>query len=187
VSEPALPEKVVSLHRVLEESGVAHAFGGALALAYYGEPRTTHDIDLNIFLTARRSRRAFDALDSIGVTVALDAPRRTSMQRDQQLRVTWGRTPVDLFFSSLPLHRAMAAAARTVPFGTTTIPILSAEHLVVCKVVFDRRKDWLDLEQVLLLSESLDRAEVTHWLNEVIGADDHRAVRFARLAHEFGR
>jgi hypothetical protein len=187
VREPSLPDKVVSLHRVLGEAGVAHAFGGALALAYYGEPRTTHDIDLNIFLTARRSRRALDALGSIGVSVALDGPRRAAMQRDQQVRVTWGRTPVDLFFSSLPLHRAMAAAARTVPFGTATIPILSAEHLVVCKVVFDRRKDWLDLEQVLLLSGTLDRAEITRWLDEVIGADDHRARRFARLATEFGR
>ena len=34
-------------HRV---SAIPHAFGGALALAYYAEPRATIDIDLNVFV-----------------------------------------------------------------------------------------------------------------------------------------
>jgi hypothetical protein len=183
----SLPQKVVDVHRALDAVGIAHAFGGALALAYYGEPRTTHDIDLNVFVTAARARRALEALASIGVDTDLDAAKQAAMRRDEQVRVSWGRTPLDLFFSSVPLHREMAKAAGTVPFGPTTIPILSAEHLVVCKVAFDRRKDWLDIEQVLLVCEPLDTVEIARWLDELLGHDDRRSRRFRGLAAEFGR
>ena len=183
----SLPQKVVEVHRALADAQIDHAFGGALALAYYGEPRTTHDIDLNVFVTAHRSKRALDALASVGVDTALDPASRAALHRDEQARVTWGRTPLDLFFSSVPLHRAMATATTSVPFGRSTIPILSAEHLVICKVAFDRRKDWLDIEQVLLVCDPLDVAEVTRWLDELLGADDRRTRRFVKLAVEFGR
>jgi hypothetical protein len=33
--------------------------------------------------------------------------------------------------------------------GPVQIPILSPEHLIVCKVVFDRPKDWLDVEEMI--------------------------------------
>ncbi|MEW6583123.1 MAG: hypothetical protein AB1416_10230, partial [Actinomycetota bacterium] len=98
-----------------------------------------------------------------------------------QVRVMWGASPVDLFFDTIPFHAACARGARTVPFGDDEIPILSAEHLVVCKVAFDRRKDWIDIEQVLLLTAGeLDVGEVRRWLREILGARDPRTRRFDR-------
>ncbi|MGQ0465928.1 MAG: hypothetical protein ACT4QG_11470, partial [Sporichthyaceae bacterium] len=49
ISEPGLLDKVVSIHEALDDAGIAHAFGGALALAFHVEhPRATADIDVNI-------------------------------------------------------------------------------------------------------------------------------------------
>ena len=45
------------------------------------------------------------------------------------------------------------------PFGPDTIPILGPEHLVVCKAVFNRPKDWLDIEQVLATVDGFDAAD----------------------------
>ena len=42
------------------------------------------------------------------------------------------------------------------PSAATTVSILSPEHLAVCKAMFDRRKDWLDIEQMLIASDDLD-------------------------------
>ena len=62
------------------------------------------------------------------------------------------------------------------------IPILSAEHLIVFKAVFDRRKDWLDIEQVLFLNAGdVDRAEITGWMHRIVSPTDQRMVRLARL------
>ncbi|MGH9185196.1 MAG: hypothetical protein ACRD0U_05185 [Acidimicrobiales bacterium] len=179
MTKPSLPEKVVSVHDALVRAGVAHAFGGALALAYYAVPRATVDIDVNVFLPPDEAPRVLDVLAAIGVDVAGAKPER--IQRDGQVRLRWGANPVDVFFSSLPLHDAMAAAARLLPFGEDELPFLSAEHLLVCKAVFDRRKDWLDIEQMLFARDVLDVAEIRKWLTRIAEDGDQRVRRLEQL------
>ena len=68
---------------------------------------------------------------------------------------------------------------RNVPFGDASIPILAPEDLLVCKTVFDRRKDWIDIDQILALTAGdLDLDDVRRWVIRIVGADD---VRLARL------
>jgi hypothetical protein len=178
---PSLPEKVSAIHDRLDQAGIPHALGGALALAYYAEPRATIDIDLNVFVPPEDYPRVLDALGPLGVGDSVDA---AVFERDGQCRLWWGRNPVDLFFAKLPIHDAMRREARTVPFGDDELPILAPEHLTTCKAIFDRPKDWLDIEQILASVEHLDMAEIERWLDEIIGADDPRAQRFDRLAAE---
>ncbi len=59
--------------------------------------------------------------------------------------------------------------------------MLSPEHLIVCKAVFNRPKDWLDIEQVVVAVEELDGDEVRSWLVRILGAGDERVERFAGL------
>lgn len=44
---------VIEVHDVLERGGLAHAFGGALALAHVAEPRGTVDVDVNVFAPSK--------------------------------------------------------------------------------------------------------------------------------------
>ena len=178
-SEPGLADKVVLLHDALDEARIAHAFGGALALAYYAEPRATVDIDINVFVGGDGFAAVLEALSAFDIS---RAPSPAVVDRDGQARVWWGRNPLDLFFSYDPVHDAMRAQARTVPFGERGIPILAPEHLVVAKVAFDRPKDWLDIEQVLVISPALDIDEIRRWLDHLMAADDRRVVRFNGLA-----
>lgn len=178
MSEPSLPDKVVAIHEGLRGARIGHAFGGALALAYYAEPRATIDIDLNVFVAPDRHGAVHAALLPLGVADEVDA---AALARDGQCRWWWGRTPIDLFFAYDELHDAMRREARKVPFGETAIPILSPEHLTVCKAVFDRPKDWLDIEQILVCEADLDVAEVERWLTRAVGPDDRRAERFGEL------
>jgi hypothetical protein len=180
-TEPALDEKILLVHRALETAGIAHAFGGALALAYYAEPRATIDVDVNVFVPPRRGGQTLDTL--VGLGVALDRKDVLALaRRDGQARVRWGRTPLDVFFSYDPFHDACQDRRRMVPFGDAQIPILAAEHLVVCKTVFDRRKDWLDIEQILFTTASeLDVSELTRWVDRLVGATDRRAKRLSGL------
>ena len=76
----------------------------------------------------------------------------------------------------------MRRDVRKVPFADVRIPILSPEHLIVCKVLFDRPKDWLDIEQVLLTEADLDLGEVRGWLDKAFSPGDPRLARFEELA-----
>jgi hypothetical protein len=180
--QPPLPDKVIAIHEALTEAKVPHAIGGALALAYYTAPRATIDVDVNVFVPVERWREVTDALASIGVdTGDLEA---VALERDGQCRLWWGNNAVDLFFSYDSIHEEMRKEARRVPFADATLPILSPEHLAVCKAMFDRRKDWLDIEQMLVATDDLDVDEIERWLERMVGTGDARLERLRQMKAE---
>lgn len=170
--EPSLPEKVIAIHEALTEAKVPYALGGALALAYYADPRATIDIDVNVFLPPTSWQEAIEVLEAIGVDSGKLNPE--GLERDGQCRLWWGDNAVDLFFAYDPIHAEMRKQARRAPFGSVTVSILGPEHLAVCKAMFDRRKDWLDIEQMLVATDELDVSAIEEWLAKMVGDDDHR-------------
>jgi len=177
--EPSLPEKVVSIHEALGSKKIPHAIGGALALAYYAEPRATIDIDLNVFVPTTSYPLVIGALSPLGVKV--DDLNQADLERDGQCRLWWGDNPVDLFFAYDEIHEEMRKEARKVPFADTSLPILAPEHLAICKAMFDRPKDWIDIEQMLVATDDLDVVEIVRQLNRMVGPENPRLQRLDEL------
>ncbi len=172
----SLPEKVLAVAHALQDT--PHAFGGAISLGYHAEPRATIDIDLNVFVTVDRSLEVLDLLSELGAEIRTAAE---TVARDGQVRIMWDNTPIDLFFSYDPFHDAANRAAVSVPFADHTIRVLSATHLTVCKAVFDRPKDWIDIESMLALGTYIDAAEALRWVGRIAGDEDRRFERLAAL------
>lgn len=179
--EPSLPAKLIAVDEALDAANIAHAFGGALALAYYAEPRSTSDVDVNVFCSVDDYPTVAKALSAIGVDSVTDLEKLT---RSGQCRLLWGRTPIDLFFAYDSLHDEMKRDLRRVPFAEVTIPILSPEHLMVCKAFFDRTKDWIDIEQMMVVTDHLNIELVDEWIVEILGPDHPSLARFRKLANE---
>ena len=158
---------------------VPHAFGGAIALAYHAEPRGTVDIDVNVFVPAERPAEVVEPLQALGVTV--DDEATALIDRDGQARVWWDDTPVDLFFAYDPFHDAAARDRQIVPFADRRSRSCRREHLMVCKVVFNRSKDWVDIEAMRGLGTAVDIAEVLRWVGRIAGDEDPRYERLAAL------
>lgn len=176
MTNATLPERIIAVDAALD--AVPHAFGGALALAYHAEPRATRDIDCNVFVPAHRADEVLAPLAALGVDIEGAAH---AVERDGQVRVMWDTTPIDLFFSYDAFHDAADRDAETVPFAEATIRILSANHLTVCKVVFDRPKDWVDIDAMIEAGTSIDTAEVIRWVGRICGDDDARYARIAAV------
>jgi hypothetical protein len=179
-----LDEKVAVLARALAEANVPHAFGGAIALAYYATPRGTRDVDINVFLPAS----AFDLVLAVLLPLGIEPPTSTmrrTLDRDGQVRIFWDRTPLDLFFSYNELHDACVARRRKVAFGGERISILSPEDLAIFKVLFARDKDWRDLREMLVAQAcDFDAAYAIGWLERIVDPDDERFARFRALVSE---
>jgi nucleotidyltransferase AbiEii toxin of type IV toxin-antitoxin system len=176
VSGFTLAQRILAIDAALSE--IPHAFGGALALAYYAEPRATIDIDLNVFVPAARFADVAAPLVALGA--AADDPAIADLvRRDGQARIMWDATPVDVFFAYDAFHDAAAKGRRIVPFADRTIPILGPEHLVVCKAVFDRPKDWVDIDAMLAGGTDVEPAEVLRWVGRIAGDEDSRYIRVA--------
>jgi hypothetical protein len=173
-----LPRKVVNLHRALADHRIPHAFGGALALAWYtGQARGTVDIDLNVFVAANDAARVLEALPS-GVRSSHEHERL--LVRDGQARLRWGDTPIDLFLNTTEFHEAVALRAVTRTFMKEDLPFLSCEDLIVFKAFFNRTKDWADLEAIAAAG-NLDAGPAIANLSTFLGADDERLERLRKL------
>jgi hypothetical protein len=169
-----LEQRVMEIHRALDRGGIPHAFGGALALAYWIlHPRGTADIDVNIFVPAAECGRALKALPD-----GVEQPDGTEVEtrREGQIRLWWEGTPVDLFFDYAPIHGDAARDRVVVPFLDGEIPVLGPVELAVFKAMFDRTKDWADIEAIIA-AQRLDLEAVRQALCEMLGPDDYRIAR----------
>jgi hypothetical protein len=176
-----LAPKIVSLHEMLDSAGVPHQFGGAIALIWYRNPRATTDIDVNVTVPPEAAEPILELLIRLGVTVAPED--RAVIAEDGQVRLDWDGSYLDVFFATLDLHLEMAAWARVVRFGPVHIPILAPEHLIVCKAIFDRPKDWLDIDEMLRWGTEVDATRILYWVGDILGL---RAEQYARLAELLG-
>jgi hypothetical protein len=173
-----LPERIVALHHALAAHSIPHAFGGALALAWCtGQARGTIDVDLNVFLPPDDVDEVFEALPR---GVGWNAADTAAIRRDGQVRLWWGRTPVDLFFSTTEFHDQAVARVRHEPFLGHDLPFLSCRDLAVFKAFFDRTRDWADLED-MATADTLDVDTVVGVLVRYLGVDDARIERLRSL------
>ena len=162
------------MHRELSRAGIEHAFGGAIALAYWTlEPRGTRDIDVNLFVPAAGCEPALAALPA---EIRHDADTVDAIRRDGQIRLWWDDTPIDLFFDYEPLHEQAARNRRIVPFEGEEIPVLGPVELAVFKAMFDRTRDWADIE-AMAAAGNLDIDAVRDELAALVGEEDQRIAR----------
>jgi hypothetical protein len=170
-----LAEQIVALHEAFAAGAIPHAFGGAIALAYATEdPRGTSDVDVNLFVTTDRAGAVLASLPE-GASYSEDTTE--AIARDGQVRIFWEQTPLDLFFDYAPIHEQAARHARRVPFAGIEIPVLGPVELAVFKAMFDRTRDWADIE-AMLAAQRLDVTATREALAGLVAADD---PRFARL------
>ncbi|MFN8149652.1 MAG: hypothetical protein U0R24_00810 [Solirubrobacterales bacterium] len=174
-----LPDRLLAIDRALAAAGFEHAFGGAIALAYWTlDPRGTSDIDVNVFIPAERCEEALAALPD---GVAWSEDDVAAIHRDGQVRLWWEEIPVDLFFDYVELHADAARNRRTVPFEGVEIPILGPVELATFKAMFDRTRDWADIE-AMLEAETLDVDAVRANLLTLVGEGDRRVQRLDETA-----
>ena len=178
--------RAIAVHRSLTAAGISSALGGALALAYHvGEARATQDIDLNVSLPRDRAEEALTALPDDVPWTAADL---AAIAKDGQVRIMWPvetgpPVPLDLFFEEHELHARAVKRALWVEMLDTDVPILTATDLSVFKALYDRSKDWVDIESMIDESPpSFDVHEALRWLAELLGPDDTRLDRLRALA-----
>ncbi len=174
----SIVEKVVAISRSLDERGIPHAFGGALALAWCTEQaRGTVDIDVNVFVEPAGTDAVLDALPT---DVASTPESRNELVRDGQVRLWWGKTPVDIFLNTTEFHAQVGVRASDHVFNGTNVPFLACTDLAVFKAFFNRTKDWADIEAMIEM-QTLDVDRVIGVLTRYLGSDDERTTRFLGL------
>jgi hypothetical protein len=172
------------LAKKLNDRGCEYALGGAIALGYWAEPRGTMDVDLTLFLPVTRPSEVLWLLGEIGCdVVASDAI--PSIQDHGFCKAEYAKLRVDVFVPLIPFYEQAKARRRKVQLGEQQVMIWDAETLTVFKMMFFRRKDVADVEQILQNQRSrLDRQWIREQLVEMYGQRDARIAQWDELDSE---
>jgi hypothetical protein len=174
----------LALAERLDARAQDYALGGAIALGYWGLPRSTVDVDVTLYLPPDRPSECVWLLQEIGCKFAASKALE-SLRVDGFCRVTYAGLDVDVFLPIVPFYEAARARRKSVPLGDRPIVIWDAETLTVFKMMFFRRKDLADVEQILRTQgASLDRAWVRQRLAEMYGTLDPRLSEWDSLVRE---
>jgi hypothetical protein len=175
-------DRVKEIHASLDAHAIPHAFGGAIALIYgVHDPRLTHDIDINISVPVDDVQRVFDSLPPSLPWTPKDAE---AVMVDGQVRLYWEPDlPVDLFFPQHEFHQTVAGRARVVTFDGEPLPVVTPTDLTVFKALFNRSKDWPDIE-AMLRAGTVDQGEALRWVGEILGQDHESYLRLTELIDE---
>ena len=168
----------------LDSRGQDYAVGGAIALGYWGPPRSTVDVDVTLFMPPDRPSDCVWLLQDIGCDFAATQAIE-SFRENGFCRVEYAGLDVDVFLPIAPFYEAARARRKRVPLAGQPICIWDAETLAVFKMMFFRRKDLADVEQILRTQgPAFDGDWVRGWLVEMYGALDPRVAEWDGMARE---
>lgn len=169
----------------LDRAGIPYMVIGGQAVLLYGEPRLTRDIDITLGVDTDRLDDVLSVVAACGLRALVDPATFVQETMVLPVRDEASGIRVDLIFSFSEYERDSIRRARRVALGKTTVCFVTAEDLIVHKVVAGRPRDLEDVRGVLLRSRGLDLASVEARLAEIDSSsgeslrDRFRAIRRA--------
>ena len=158
--------------------------GGAIALGFWGVPRGTVDVDLTIYLPPERPSQCVSLLQDVGCTVS-SSEATASLREHGFCRVAFSGMRLDVFLPIVPFYEVARSRRKRLELADQPIMVWDAESLVVFKMMFFRRKDLADVEQVLQTQGAqFDRLWVREQLAGMYGARDPRLSAWDDLVRE---
>jgi hypothetical protein len=171
----------LELSASLSKNGIPHAVGGAIALGFYTEPRSTIDIDVNVFVPADSLEPVLRILEGLDCSFNRDEVMRSAVERGD-FRAKKGFYRIDFFVSFHRYHDKVRSRVLHVDLRGLKIPVLSAEDLLIFKVLFSRPKDWVDVTNLIAArGAGLDPGYIEHWIGELLDETDKRRQRLKNL------
>jgi len=146
-----LTAELAAIIDALDAAGIPYALCGGLAVAIYGYPRFTRDIDL--LVREESLQQLLKKVDRLGFNLEggrlpmgagekhpLDIVRISKAQGRDLLTL-------DLILVSVPLEPVWASKVR-VPWKSRNLWVVSKDGLITMKRIAGRRQDLLDIENL---------------------------------------
>jgi hypothetical protein len=166
---PASLDSVYRIVGALERVRMPYAFIGGVALNTWGVPRATFDLDLTLSVPTGRDGELLGELRRIGVVVeeAFEGGFRDRVQGMEKLHVHLpagaSLMAIDLFEATTPFLESVLERRIEIDLGRGRLWVCSAADLILLKPLADRRKDRVDVENVLLVQGVPEPEYLRRW------------------------
>jgi hypothetical protein len=177
VTELPIQRLLMEAIAVIDRLNIRYAVMGGFAVRTWGIPRPTYDADLAIAADDSELIQLLEALRRAGFEVPEEHARGfvDSLAGIGKLKVTRfeGRSvwEIDLFLARGPfLESAISRRKRVRPAGRQAW-VLAPEDLILLKLLAYRRKDQLDVEEILKVTRNVDSGYLRDWARK-LGVSD---------------
>ncbi len=148
LSAVTLYEELESVLQALDQAGVDHALVGGLAVAVWGAPRATKDVDL--LVRPEDVERALAALRPRGFSLPalpFEFNDGITLQRVSKVDETGNLMTVDFMLVNRNLEPIWASRTR-LPFANREISVISRDALIAMKALAARPQDLADIQRL---------------------------------------
>jgi hypothetical protein len=146
---------------------------GGMAVATWGEPRLTRDVDLKVLISRREANRLLEVLSSNYQSLVSDPLEVLQKQALLFIQDSLG-TRLDLLLADTPYDVAAIQRGRDVEIQPGfVIRLCTPEDLIIYKLISTRSRDHDDARSVIRRQgDALDDGYVINWLRQFEQAFD---------------
>jgi hypothetical protein len=163
---PNLVKSAALAQLALSDAGIDSIVIGGLAVAIWGEPRLTRDVDLKVLLQRDRAQLLVKALPA-GFRCLADQPEETLRRVGFLFVQDAAGIRIDFLLAETGFDVEALSRRRQVEMVAEKIAVCTAEDLIVYKMVSTRPRDHDDvLGVVRRQQDKLDDDYVTSWLSQ---------------------
>lgn len=147
---------------------------GGLAVRVHALPRPTNDIDFSVQLDRGRLPDVFQAAERMGLTVP-EAYKRGWIDEVAGLPIVKLRyflgdglgVDVDIFLAESDFQNSLISRRQTLEIDGLQCWVVSPEDLILLKLIANRPRDLIDVQDILFTQGALDVGYLRRWANEL--------------------
>jgi hypothetical protein len=168
-----LADALRNLVGLFDRLGAPYLVMGGMAVRIYGIPRPTQDLDFTLAIEADRLVELFAALGDLGY--AVPEPYWTGwVDRVAGMPVVKARLDlkgrgidIDIFLVESRFQQELIARRRRQQIDHLLVWLVSAEDLILLKLLAHRPRDMADIGDILFTQGQLDEAYMRRWASQL--------------------
>jgi hypothetical protein len=172
-----LTDVVFELAALFEKLSIPYAIMGGVAVRAYSIPRPTYDVDFTLSIERERLPKLFAEVEALGYTVP-EAYQRGWIDNVGGMSLVKFRIflegksiDADVFLAETAHQQEVMRRRRRDEVEGQTLWIVSAEDLVLFKLIADRPRDRIDVSDILFSQGALDHDYIAAWAKK-LGIDE---------------
>jgi len=171
MSEPQLPQSflrvLASLTEWFKDQHVSYAIIGGAAIGFLAQPRATQDIDAVTWLDLAETTGFVKSGAHFGFFPRISDPIKFALKsRVLLLQHNQTKIDVDISLGALPFEQEMIERAVEFTTPELTIQVATPEDLIITKAVAHRKRDLLDIDNLVSVYPNLDLVRIRHWVGQ---------------------
>lgn len=138
---------IIDIAKFLKKEKVPYMIIGGIANLFWGEPRTTLDVDVTVKVKDEDMAKFITKIQK-RFSILVSEPQKF-IEKTRVLPVKVRNLTVDIIFATLPYEEKAISRAVIRKVAKAEVSICSVEDLIIHKIISERPKDTEDTKKIL--------------------------------------